>query len=61
MTHEVNGLFNTPKSMAELNRWIDSHDANTRVHLYVLQGMYYNLIVSKFNLTPKENTDAPTV
>lgn len=54
MAHEVHGLFHTPKDMAELNRWIEAHAPEQRVHLYTLQGMYYNLIVSNFDLTPKE-------
>lgn len=54
MKLEPLNLFYTPKNMQELTDWIDSHEPVTRAHLYVLQGMYYNLIVSKYDLTPKE-------
>ena len=47
------GFFHTPKDIDELNDWIERHDPDSRVHLYTLQGMYYNLIVENFNLSPK--------
>lgn len=53
-THKPHGLFHTPESMDELSGWIEKHTPAERVHLYTLQGMYYNLIVSNFNLIPKE-------
>lgn len=63
---EPHGLYHTPKDMAELNLWIERHSPEERAHLYILQGMYYNLIVSNFDLAPKvkvadssENNEVP--
>lgn len=48
------GLVHTPKSREELDQWIEKHDNNTKAMLYIVQSMYYNLIVDNFYLVPKE-------
>lgn len=52
-THKPNNLFATPESMEALNEWIERHAPAERAHLYILQAMYYNLIVSKYDLKLK--------
>jgi len=47
------GLFATPESMDVINDWIERHEPEDRIHLYTLQGMYYNFIITNYDLTPK--------
>lgn len=49
----LQGMFGTPESMKALTEWIERHDPESKVHLYTLQGMYYNLIASNFYLVQK--------
>lgn len=52
--HKPSALFATPDSMDYLEAWINEHDAETRLRLHTVMGMYYNLIVANFDLVPKE-------
>ena len=52
MTHiliEPQGLFATPKSVDELQKWIELHPPQDRIHLYTASGMTWNVLAESMN------------